>query len=149
MNLELKNQVGKQSDMEAATEPLDAQLQEALRDFRLTMHAWSDAELSRPRTVAARQSGMMRSRAWRLALGWSLSAVLVAAGVTGGGFYQHRREQVKIAQARQAEQQRLAAAQRAQQEEEDLLAKVDSEVSRQVPTSMEPLARLMDEDEPR
>jgi hypothetical protein len=56
---------------------------------------------------------------------------------------------VKIAQARQAEQQRLAAAQRAQQEEEDLLAKVDSEVSRQVPTSMEPLARLMDEDEPR
>jgi hypothetical protein len=32
-------------------------------------------------------------------------------------------------------------------EEEDLLAKVDSDVSREVPVAMEPLARLMDEGE--
>jgi hypothetical protein len=47
---------------------------------------------------------------------------------------------------------RLAAEQRNQQtheEEEDLLAKVDSDVSRQVPAAMEPLAQLMAADETR
>jgi hypothetical protein len=39
------------------------------------------------------------------------------------------------------------AAQRAQAEEEDLLAQVDSDVSREVPSAMEPLAQLMAEDE--
>jgi hypothetical protein len=48
-----------------------------------------------------------------------------------------------------AEQQRLAAAaeQQARQEDEDLLAKVDSDVSREVPAAMEPLAQMMAEDE--
>ena len=46
----------------------------------------------------------------------------------------------------QAEQQRLMAEQRAR-EEEDLLAKVDSDVSREVPSAMEPLAQLMAEDD--
>jgi hypothetical protein len=45
------------------------------------------------------------------------------------------------------EQERLAALERARQEEEDLLAKVDSDVSREVPSAMEPLAQLMAEDE--
>ena len=61
---------------------------------------------------------------------------------------------MKSAAARVAEQQRLqerlAAQQRdqqAQQEDEDLLAKVDSDVSRDVPVAMEPLAQLMAEDE--
>jgi len=48
-----------------------------------------------------------------------------------------------------AEQQRLAAQERARQEEEDLLAKVDSDVSREVPSAMEPLAQLMAGDETR
>ncbi len=49
--------------------------------------------------------------------------------------------------ARAAEQQRLVAAEKARQEEEDLLAKVDSDVSRETPSAMEPLAQLMAEDE--
>ena len=36
-----------------------------------------------------------------------------------------------------------------QREEEDLLARVDSEVARETPSAMEPLARLMAEDEAR
>jgi hypothetical protein len=51
------------------------------------------------------------------------------------------------AAARAAESERLVAAERARVEEEDLLAKVDSDVSREVPSAMEPLARLMAEDE--
>jgi ssDNA-specific exonuclease RecJ len=61
---------------------------------------------------------------------------------------------MRNAAARVAEQQRLqeqlAAQQRSQQarqEDEDLLAKVDSDVSRDVPAAMEPLAQLMVEDE--
>ena len=46
-----------------------------------------------------------------------------------------------------AEQQRLVAAEQAREEEEDLLSKVDSDVSREVPSAMEPLAQLMAEDE--
>jgi len=54
---------------------------------------------------------------------------------------------MKIAQTRMIEQRRLAAEERAGQEEEDLLAKVDGDVSREVPSAMEPLAQLMAEDE--
>jgi hypothetical protein len=57
---------------------------------------------------------------------------------------------MRSAAARVAQQQRLAAQQRdqqAQQEDEDLLAKVDRDVSREVPVAMEPLAQLMAEDE--
>jgi hypothetical protein len=50
------------------------------------------------------------------------------------------------AAARAAEQQRVIAEQRAK-EEEDLLANVDSDVSREVPSAMEPLAQLMSDDE--
>jgi UDP-N-acetylenolpyruvoylglucosamine reductase len=58
---------------------------------------------------------------------------------------------MRIAVARVAEQQRLVALQKnqqaQQQEDEDLLAKVDRDVSREVPVAMEPLAQLMGEDE--
>jgi hypothetical protein len=59
---------------------------------------------------------------------------------------------MRVAAARVVEQERLAVEQRARQnqkENEDLLAKVDSDVSREVPVAMEPLAELMDGDETR
>jgi hypothetical protein len=52
----------------------------------------------------------------------------------------------RVAAAQQAERQRAAAEQRAR-EEEDLMARVDSDISREVPIAMEPLAQLMAEDE--
>jgi hypothetical protein len=52
----------------------------------------------------------------------------------------------RIAAQRAAEQQRQLADQHAR-EAEDLLAKVDSDISQEVPDAMEPLARLMAEDE--
>jgi hypothetical protein len=55
-----------------------------------------------------------------------------------------------MAAARVAEHERLAANERNQQvrqEDEDLLAKVDSDVSRGVPSAMEPLAQMMAGDE--
>ena len=90
-----------------------------------------------------------RQRSWRLAAGWALAGVLVAGGVSGG-FYEHHRQRVEdCGGSTTAEQQRAARELQAREEEEDLLAKVDSDVSRMVPSAMEPLAQLMDEDETR
>jgi uncharacterized protein HemX len=125
-------------------------LDEALRDFRMSIHAWSEATLSRERTAIA---PVAPRRVWRLAVGWALGCVLVAGGASAG-LWQHQQREMRNAAARVAEQQRLqeqlAAQQRSQQarqEDEDLLAKVDSDVSRDVPAAMEPLAQLMVEDE--
>jgi hypothetical protein len=126
-----------------ANEPV---LEEALANFRASVLAWSGAEFGRARTPAK----TVRRRSWRLAAGWALAGVLVAGGV-GSGIQerQHKLELARIAaEARAAEQRRVIAEQRAR-EEEDLLANVDSDVSREVPSAMEPLARLMADDETR
>jgi uncharacterized protein HemX len=123
----------------------EAGMQQVLADFRSSVHAWSESAYNRPRPLIKAAP----HRVWRLALGWALGCVLVAGGVSGGVYERHHQQQMaRIAAARQAQQQRLAAEQRAR-EEEDLLARVDSDVSREVPSAMEPLARLMAEDETR
>ena len=122
----------------------EAELGEVLTDFRMSVHAWSAAAVTGPRTLL----GAPPRRVGRMAVGWALGAALIAAGA-GGGVYEHHRQELKIARQRAAAAERMAAEQRARQEEEDLLAKVDSEVSREVPSAMEPLAQLMAEDETR
>jgi hypothetical protein len=85
-----------------------------------------------------------------VAAGWALGCVLAAGSLTGGLYERHHQQELaKIAAAETARQQKLAAEQRASKEQDDLLAKVDSDVSRQVPSAMEPLAQLMAEDEAR
>jgi hypothetical protein len=126
--------------------PLDPDLEEALKSFRSSVHAWSDAVYNRPRPVAA---PAFDRKVWRLAAAWALAFVLVAGGVSGGILERHhRQEMAMIAAQREAEHQKQIAAERAR-EEEELLAKVDSDVSREVPSAMEPLALLMAEDETR
>ncbi len=121
----------------------DPELEEAIGNFRLHVMAWSDAALSRQRFEIA----LARRRTWQNLAAWSVSCALAVAMV-GGGLYerQHRQELARIAAARQAEEQRQLAEERVR-ESEDLLARVDSEISRQVPSALEPLARLMAEDE--
>jgi hypothetical protein len=121
-----------------------AELDEALRNFRSSVHAWSAAELSRARLAVKAK----RQRSWRLAAGWALLGFLAAGGVSGG-FYERHQQELKIAAVRLSEQQQAARELQAREDEEDLLAKVDSDVSRSVPSAMEPLAQLMAEDETR
>jgi len=123
----------------------DAELEQVLAHFRQSVHAWSDAELTRPRLATAARPSMMRG--WRVAAGWALGCALAVCGVSGG-LYEHQRQTdlAKVRAAQQAEQQKQLAAQKAQ-EEEDLLARVDSDIAREVPSAMEPLAQLMDADE--
>jgi len=129
----------------AEIEASDPALKQALGDFKASMRAWSGAAYNRPRAVQS----IVVHRSWQLAAGWSLAAVLLA-GTMSGGLYEHHQRVVasRIAAAHKAEQERQAAAQRAldkAQQEDDVLASVDTDVSREVPSAMEPLAQLTDE----
>jgi uncharacterized protein HemX len=129
---------------EPAAEPIvEPELGQALAHFRASVHAWGQAAYERPRTVTT----VAAHGSWRPALGWALGCVLVAGGFSGG-FYEHQHRQVtaRLAeQAREAKARQLAAEQQ-RTSDEDLLATVDSDVSRDVPAAMEPLEHLMDED---
>ena len=122
----------------------DEALERALKNFRSSVHAWSEAELSHPRTVK-----VVHVTSWRIAAGWALGCALAAGSVGAGVYDHHHRQQVAriAAAAEAARQQKQAEDQRASKENEDLLAKVDSDISREVPSAMEPLAQLMAEDE--
>lgn len=126
------------------TEELDTEIKEAISNFRLSIHAWSNDAYSRPRRMPA---AAHQGRVWRLAAGWALSGVLVAGALSGGIYDRHRRQELaRVAASQAVERQRLAAQQRVG-EEEELLARVDGDVSRVVPSAMEPLAQLMTLDE--
>jgi uncharacterized protein HemX len=126
------------------SEELDRELAETLQEYRAGINAWAEAAMVRPRAVEVRPA---HRPIWRLAAGWGLSCVLVVGGLSAGAYtHVHRQQMAKIAAARVVEQQKVVAEARAQQEEEDLLAQVDSDVSREVPSAMEPLAQLMSGD---
>jgi uncharacterized protein YfcZ (UPF0381/DUF406 family) len=120
----------------------DAVLEEALKNFRSSVHAWSDAVYSQPR-----QPVRVHSTSWRIAAGWALGCVLAVGSISGGLYeHHHRQELARIAaSAEAAKQQKMAAEERARKESSEL-AKVDSDVSRVVPSAFEPLAQMMDED---
>jgi hypothetical protein len=125
-------------------ETLEPELREALGNFKMSVDAWSDAMISRPREAKA----PARTN-WSAVTRWALGCV-VFAGTVSGGLYQNHRQQeaAKVEAARIAEQQReMEAARVAKVDEEDLMANVDSDVARQVPSALEPLATLMTEDE--
>ena len=68
---------------------LEARLEEALKNFRSSVRAWSEAEYSRPRSAPH----VVRLTSWRVAAGWALGCVL-AAGTVTGGIYVHHQQQV-------------------------------------------------------
>ena len=129
----------------SAGEVEDPELAGALRNFRSSVHAWSEAAYYRQRPLPAHTVGTT----WRRVVAWGLSCTFAVA-IAGGGLYErhHQQEMARIAAVRQAEEQQRLAEERAR-EAEDLLARVDSDVSREVPNALEPLAQLMAEDESR
>jgi hypothetical protein len=127
----------------------DPAVAQALRNFKASVDAWSEAEMGRPRTAVS-----VVQRNWRLAAAWALGCVLAAGSVSGALYErQHRQELARIAAskaaAEKAAQERLAAQQEVASRtgnnaDQDLLATVDSDISRAVPAAMEPLAQMMD-----
>lgn len=127
----------------------DAGLDQALAEFRSSVHAWSEAAYTRARIA----DSTLRRRSWRLAAGWALGCALVAGGVTGG-IVEHQRQQDAARNAaaaeQQAQQEQVATAQvqvrpRDQMQDPNLMVKVDSDTAQEVPDAMQPLAQLMEE----
>jgi hypothetical protein len=141
----------------------DPVMSDALKHFKASVDAWSEAAYSRPKLSQSRTA----QHTWRLAASWALGCLLIAGSFAGGLFEHHQRQEAaRAAEMKAAEQRvRLAAEQRvtplpvtaniasgrqptavkrAADADEDLLATVDSDVSRQVPAAMEPLAQMMD-----
>ncbi len=117
----------------------DAELEQTLKDFRSSVHAWSEAAYSQPHVPVK-----VYRTSWRVVAGWAMGCVLSVGSLSGGLYEHHLRQQAKIAAAAEAaRQQKIAAEQRRQTEE---LAKIDGDVSREVPSAMEPLAQMMMED---
>ena len=123
----------------------DAKLEQALTDFRASVHAWTEAAYSRERAAET----TVRRRGWRLAAGWALGFALLAGGITTGVVEHQRQEEAarmaEAAQQQAREQQQAAAKDQARQQDPGLLAKVDDDTSQEVPDAMEPLARLMED----
>jgi hypothetical protein len=101
---------------------------------------------------------------WRLAASWALGCVLAAGSLAGSLYERHQQQELariaaekaaqKAAQGHAPAKQSAAetvtdkqptAAMNANGGDEDLLATVDSDVSRVVPAAMDPLAQLMNE----
>lgn len=134
---------------------IESELKETLDGFRENVQAWSE--------VAGWQPRKERGHAplhWRRALGWALGGVVVVVGA--GGLLRMRRPvgstvsapQIAMSErtteteearpeSQSAETPRLMRVERAPEvaHAEDLLAKVDSDVSRQIPEALEPLAQ--------
>jgi hypothetical protein len=126
----------------------DPEVAQALSNFKASVDAWSesaDAAMSRPRTVKAVRPS------WRLAAAWALGCAVAATSLTGAMYErQHKQEAARAAAAKAAAQKAAQESLAAEQEltihtSQDLLANVDSDISRAVPAAMEPLAQLMDD----
>jgi hypothetical protein len=147
-----------------AEEIEDPMVAGALKYFKASVNAWSEAAYTEPRTVVR-----IARHNWRLAATWALGCMLAAGSLAGGLYERHQRQELarieaskaatkaaeqKVALERKASEQPAAAkivtrrqptaVKKEANENEDLLATVDSDVSRQVPAAMEPLAQMMD-----
>jgi hypothetical protein len=121
---------------------IDEQLAQTLKNFRSSVHAWSEAVYGQPHRPVK-----VFTTSWQVTAGWALGCVLAAGSVAGGLYERHHlNQQAKIAAAAEAaQQQKLEVEER--NASEDLLAKIDMDVSREVPSAMEPLAQLMAEED--
>lgn len=130
-----------------ARETGDAQLEQALGDFRASVKAWSEAAMHQT-TVGASPAPAARPLAWRGGLAWAMGLVL-AVGAGAGAIYENHHQRVLEWQAQQQaiklqQEQRAQAAERAA-EMDQLMANVDRDVSQEVPDALEPLAQMMTE----
>jgi hypothetical protein len=129
----------------------DAELSEALGNFKASVSAWSEAAGNRQRTIS-----VTVRHAWRRAAVWACGCLIAAVSVGAAMHVFHtpsRQQAVYVAPPQQTGKQVVPQKVEADvhqavavaRQDQDLMATVDSDVSRQVPAAMEPLAQLMNE----
>ena len=126
----------------------DPQVEAALRQFRQSVHAWSEQEFSRPRAVAPRPATWLAR--WHKPLVVALGCVVVVAGLSVPVGVHHQHAVAAQQQAQILEQQRKAdeAARQlalSKVDDDQLLADVDEDIAQATPAALEPMASLMRE----
>lgn len=131
----------------------DVEMDAALKNFRESVHGWSEQEFSKTRVVRrSRWDAMWRTIA-SPAIGWTAACALLVASM-GGSLAVHHQRQVAInrdlATKQQIEQEKLdvATAATANQadaamNDDELLSHVDSDIAQAAPDAMQPLASMM------
>ncbi len=133
---------GKRSEALEKQETVEPELGEALGNFKASVDAWSEAMMSRPREVKA----PARTN-WSAITKWALGCVVFAGTVSGGVYQNHKQQEAaKVEAARVAEQQRELSAHKVKIQDDELMASVDSDIAREVPSALEPMASLMTDD---
>lgn len=127
----------------------DARIDQALRNFRGSVKAWSDAEFVKPREVRRSRWNSIWMMLTRPAVSGAMAAV-VAAGcifIPAAVVHQHQvaAEQRQEAINRTNRQRAMEAQERAAQAMDDsaLMTEVDSDIAQEAPDAMQPLASLM------
>ena len=134
---------------QAAQEP---ELEAVLKDFRASVHAWSEATYQARLDAAGRSRALVlspvpRRTLWHRSLVWALSLVLTAGAAMAGVYEFHQKELARQAVIQRELERQRQLNQVHVREVDELLARVDNDVSREAPSAMEPLASLMADDE--
>jgi hypothetical protein len=142
MGMNRKDENAKPAGELEKLEAAEPELGEALGNFKASVDAWSEAMMSRPREVKA----PARTN-WSAITKWALGCVVFAGTVSGGVYQNHKQQEAaKVEAARVAEQQRELSAHQMKIQDDELMASVDSEIAREVPSALEPMASLMTDD---
>ena len=136
----------------------DVQVEAALRNFRASIHHWSEQEFARPRAIERTRWSRFQTGFWRMianpALGGTLAAALLIAsvGVPMGIQHEHKiaaERQAALDQQKRELEQHLAAEEAKKSaaantvDDGAFLDDVDSDIARATPDAMQPLASLM------
>jgi hypothetical protein len=118
------------------------QVEDALRNFRASVHAWSERELRTQRQPVPRRHWIMAP-----AMAWGLASILAVTAVTVPVSVHHERQVAATRRAAELEREQKAAEAARQAasaiDDEALLTHVDSDIAQSTPDAMEPLASLM------
>lgn len=130
----------------------EARIEQALRNFRGSIKAWSDEEFAKPRAVRHSRWTAMWMTLTRPAVSGAMAAVLAAASIgVPVAVVHHQREVAERVQA-EANRQKIIEAQQASEHaaqamnDADLMTEVDSDIAQEAPDAMQPLASLMSSD---
>jgi hypothetical protein len=124
-------------------------VEEALKDFRLSVHEWSEHEFSRVRSVAPRRMSLFARLHKPVAAGALGCVVLVTTVAIPLGV--HHERTVEAAHRAAVQEQKREAAEAAQKaalnavNDDELMADVDNDIAQATPDALEPLASLMTE----
>jgi hypothetical protein len=146
-----------EGDLGQRAEAEDTQVEAALKNFRESVHGWSEREYGRVKVAqpVRRSVGFGTVGFWTPhgllrgpVMGWAMAGVLAVGAVSLPVLHWQQERTAAVRLAAEHEQQRIAAEAAARQaayaiDDEELLKHVDEDIAQEAPDAMEPLASLM------